>query len=178
MDIPDYIEAVRQHREGALEELRRQDGPLILYILGPILPDQRDREECLNDVLLRVWDRIGQFDPNRGSWQNWLCTIARNAAIDRARKNPPAPAPLTETIQAPKGNPEEIWLDKEQRNAVLSAIRSLPPGDKLLFYRKYYYRQPTAQIAAELGTTERAVEGRLYRIRGKLKKLLGGEWNG
>ena len=35
----------------------------------------------------------------------------------------------------------------------------------MLFYRKYYYLQPTAQIAAELGMTERAVEGRLYRLK-------------
>ena len=48
-------------------------------------------------------------------------------------------------------------------------------GDRVLFYRKYYYRQPTAQIAAELGATERSVEGRLYRIRQKLKELLKGE---
>ena len=31
------------------------------------------------------------------------------------------------------------------------------------------------RIAAELGTTERAVEGRLYRIRKKLQKQLGGD---
>ena len=37
-----------------------------------------------------------------------------------------------------------------------------------MFYRKYYYCQSTAQIAAELGLTERGVEGRLYRLRQKL----------
>ena len=31
------------------------------------------------------------------------------------------------------------------------------------------------QMAAELGTTARAVEGRLYRIRKKLQKQMGGE---
>ena len=31
------------------------------------------------------------------------------------------------------------------------------------------------QMAAELGTTARAVEGRLYRIRKKLQAQLGGE---
>ena len=32
-----------------------------------------------------------------------------------------------------------------------------------------------AQMAAELGLTERAVEGRLYRLRQSLRRLLGGE---
>ena len=33
----------------------------------------------------------------------------------------------------------------------------------------------TAQIAAELGLTERGVEGRLYRLRDKMRRLMGGE---
>lgn len=46
--------------------------------------------------------------------------------------------------------------------------------DRQLFYRKYYYFQPAAQIAAELGLTVRGVEGRLHRLRKRLKRELGG----
>ncbi|WP_417176253.1 sigma factor-like helix-turn-helix DNA-binding protein [Anaerotignum sp.] len=35
--------------------------------------------------------------------------------------------------------------------------------------------QSTAQIARELGMTERAVEGKLYRLKKKLRNLLGGD---
>ena len=50
--------------------------------------------------------------------------------------------------------------------------------DRNLFYRKYYYLQSTAQMAAELGLTERGVEGRLHRLRKRLRKELGGELDG
>ena len=43
---------------------------------------------------------------------------------------------------------------------------------------EYYYLQPTSQIASELGTTERAVEGRLYRLKKRLRGMLGGELDG
>lgn len=43
-----------------------------------------------------------------------------------------------------------------------------------LFYRKYYYMQSTAQIAREMGMTSRAVEGKLYRIKQKLRRQMGG----
>lgn len=56
------------------------------------------------------------------------------------------------------------------------ALNSLESSDKALFDRKYYYRQSTAQIAAEYGTTERSIEGRLYRIKRKLRKVLGGDF--
>ena len=66
-------------------------------------------------------------------------------------------------------------LQREQQEAVRDALERLPYRDRILFYRKYYSMQPTAQIAAELGMTERAVEGKLYRLKKQLRKMLGGE---
>ena len=120
---------------------------------------------------------MDQFDPAHGNWSNWLSTIARNAAIDRARRNPPVGDELTETIPAPNSDPEQDLIRKERQRALHTALNSLESSDKALFYRKYYYRQSTAQIAAEYGTTERAIEGRLYRIKRKLRKVLGGDFN-
>ena len=71
--------------------------------------------------------------------------------------------------------PEEALLLKERREALMRAISRLGIVDRNLFYRKYYYMQSTAQIAAETGATERAVEGRLHRLRKKLRRELGGE---
>lgn len=64
---------------------------------------------------------------------------------------------------------------KERQAHLARALLALRPADRRLFFRKYYYRQSTAQIAAELGTTPRAVEGWLYRIKKQLQKQLGGE---
>ena len=69
----------------------------------------------------------------------------------------------------------EALLQKDRREQLQTAIRSLGREEQQLFFRKYYYCQSTAQIAAELGITERAAEGRLYRLRQRLRKLLGGD---
>ena len=66
-------------------------------------------------------------------------------------------------------------LQKERVQHLQEALDKLSARDRTLFYRKYYYLQSTARIAAELGTTERAVEGKLYRIRKRLQTLLGGD---
>ena len=66
-------------------------------------------------------------------------------------------------------------IKKERQSAVNYALRQLSPKDRMLFYRKYYYLQSTAQIASELGMTERAVEGKLYRLKKQLRRMLGGE---
>lgn len=76
---------------------------------------------------------------------------------------------------SPAPGPEEVLLQKERLETLSRLLSAMSAGDRALFYRKYYYLQSTEQMAAELGTTARAVEGRLYRIRKKLQKQMGGE---
>ena len=66
-------------------------------------------------------------------------------------------------------------MHQERQTALQAALGQLSAGERLLFYRKYYYLPSTAQIALELGLTERAVEGRLYRLKRQLRKLPGGD---
>ena len=146
--------------------------PLIRYIIGPILSDERDREECLSDVALQIWNRIETYDPAKSSFTTWISVVARNAALDRVRSLPPQVEELNETLAAVVGNPEDAFRQKEQRQAMRKALQALSDGERQLFYRKYYYLQPTSQIAAELGATPRGIEGRLRRIRLKLQKRL------
>ena len=177
MNTAELIDKLKSRADGSLEQLKLHYGPLIRYVITPILHDARDREEVFSDILVRVWDRIDQYDPKSGTWTNWLSTIARNAAIDRVRRNPPSGAELTEAIPAPNSDPEQELLRKERHRELHAALNSLDITEKALFYRKYYYRQSTAQIAAECGTTQRAIEGRLYRIKQKLRKRLGGDFD-
>ena len=74
------------------------------------------------------------------------------------------------------GSAEDEVLRREQRARLRAVIAALPVQERDLFYRKYYYCQSTAQMAAELSLTERAVEGRLYRLRQSLRQQLGGDF--
>ena len=62
-----------------------------------------------------------------------------------------------------------------QAERLKAALGGLRDRDRQLFYRRYYYLQPLSQIAAEMGMTERAAEGRLYRLRQRLRQELGGD---
>ena len=174
MNEHELINMLLQRDDKALPLLELHYGPLIRYIIAPILSDQRDRDEVFSDIVLRVWDRIDQFDSEHGTWANWLSVISRNAAIDRLRKTAPTTSEITDEIPAPDSDPEQQLIRKERQQALSKAIRGLTYEEQAIFYRKYYYRQPTSQIASEYGTTERAIEGKLYRIKKKLRKVLGG----
>lgn len=165
-----------EKNEQGMDALLLHYGPLMRYIIAPILQNPQDREDCLSEVSMRVWEKIGQFYGEKGSFHAWLTAITRNTALNHARRASGSSAEeLSESTPSPDPTPEETLLKKERQEALKTALSRLSYKDRLLFYRKYYYRQSTAQIAAELGMTERAVEGKLYRVKKQLRKSLGGE---
>lgn len=177
MQEKEIIALIRDRDERGAAALLEHYGPLMRYIAAPVLPDPQDREDCVSEAAMRVWERIESFDPERGAWCAWLTALTRNAALNRARQNRGRAAleEIPPDLPAPDPTPEEALLQKERQNALHRALQALSVRERTLFFRKYYYLQSTSQIAAELGTTERAVEGRLYRIKRHLRKELGGE---
>ena len=177
MGEQEIIESLLQRDEKGMDALLLHYGPLMKYIIAPIVQNPQDREDCLSEAAMRVWEKIGQFHFDRGSWSAWLTAVTRNAALNYVRKNSRqgAAEEIPENMVSPEPTPEELVLQKERQDAVENALCNLSSKDRLLFYRKYYYCQSTAQIASELGMTERAVEGKLYRLKRRLRRMLGGE---
>ena len=170
------VRRLKDRDETALEELLRRFGPLMRYIIAPILPGEQDREECLSETVMTVWEKIESYDPEKGNWTTWLTAVTRNGALNKARSlRRRETQELTPDIPSPGPTPEERVIQQEREAALVEAIQYLGDRERMLFYRKYYYRQSTAPMAAELGMTQRAVEGRLYRIKQKLRKRLGGD---
>ena len=180
MEDTRLVHALQNRQNGAMEQFQTAYTPLLRYIIAPILPDERDREECLSDVLLRVWDSIDAFDLGRAALTTWLTHLARNAALNRRRGNERRreSGTLDEAMPDAADGPEQSLLKAEVARALWAAVERLGRRDRELFLRKYYYYQPTAQIAAESGMTVRAVEGKLYRIRKHLQSELGGVIHG
>ena len=86
MHEQEVLALLRAGDERGAEALLRHYAPLMRYIIAPIVPDAQDREECLSDAALHVWEKFGTYDPARGSWTAWLPALTRNTALNRARK--------------------------------------------------------------------------------------------
>ena len=75
MQEQDLIERIARHDPKGAEELLQHYGPLMQYVIRPIVADERDREECVSESVLRVLDKIHLYDPARGSWTGWITAI-------------------------------------------------------------------------------------------------------
>ena len=100
MDEKDLIDRLRQGDEEALRALLRRHMPLLRYVLKPLLPDERDREECLADISMKLWQNASFYDEKRGSFRTWLTVLARNSALNRLRAQHPEDVTLHEGLPA------------------------------------------------------------------------------
>lgn len=137
--------------------------------------DREAAEDILQQVYLKVWDRAGRFDAERASPITWLCTIARNAAIDWRRANGHI-APLSETALA--GVADESPLAPEMIDAAtlrsriahcLEALEERPRrAIRAAFFDGLTYSQLASVMAVPLGTLKSWVRRGLIELRGCL----------
>lgn len=178
MEDKEIIQMLCAHDARGMESLIQKYGRLLRYVIGGILQNIQDAEDCYNDVCLSLWQKAGSYSSEMATLATWLTAVARNAArnmqksLSRREKHEGA---TLENEFLGEHSPEETVLRAETQSRLQAVIYTLDKFEWILFYRKYYYMQSTQQIAAELGMSERAVEGRLYRLRKRLQKELGGD---
>lgn len=44
------------------------------------------QEECINDILLSIWNNIGSFDSKKNTLRNWIGVVSKYKTIDYKRK--------------------------------------------------------------------------------------------
>ena len=132
MHEQEVLALLRAGDERGAEALLRHYAPLMRYIIAPIVPDAQDREECLSDAALRVWEKFGTYDPARGSWTAWLTALTRNTALNRARKKSGGSEELSGDLPSAEPTPEERLLQQERRQALERADRAAAAGPAAL----------------------------------------------
>ena len=55
-------------------------------VIMDILQDEESAGDVLQEVFIKIWKQIEQYDATRGRLFTWMFNIARNAAIDATRR--------------------------------------------------------------------------------------------
>lgn len=81
----DLIARLRARDPDALAELYDRYGRVVFSLILRVVRDRATAEDLVQEAFLRVWNRVGAFDAQKGALGPWLLTVARNQALDYAR---------------------------------------------------------------------------------------------
>jgi RNA polymerase sigma factor (sigma-70 family) len=82
---PELIARLIKKDQSALDYLYDHYSGALYGVVFRILKKEETAEEVLQDIFLRVWDKIESYDPSKGKLFTWMINIARNQAIDKTR---------------------------------------------------------------------------------------------
>ena len=144
---------------------------VITRILGSV--NGNDIEECISDTLLQFWKAVDQYDEKRASsLKAYVCTIARNTAINRKHKLSIKMDIFLEYELADDFDIDNAIINNINVSAVTDAINSLSEPDRTIFIRRYYCCESVKTIAREMKLDVRTVENKLYRRKANLRNTL------
>ena len=174
-DVPQLTRRMRAGEEAAYREFyHAYYDRLFRYLLVVAAGDLEAAEEALEATLLRVVRYIKVFPAEDAFW-SWLTVLARSAFRDHGRKHRRYLAFLerfTRHQVVAESDPESSAAEARLLAALDRSLDALPEDERELVEWKYFDHRPVRDIAAELETSEKAIESRLTRIRRKLKAAL------
>lgn len=126
-----------------------------------------DRDDLLQDVLVRAWRKRHTFDPARGSAQSWLLAVT----ADRARRFRVRSRPATASLDA---RPDDAAPPRESDDDLVlrAAVALLSDRRRLAVELYYYIGLPIAEVATVMGCADGTVRATLAAARAELRTTL------
>lgn len=166
------VQQLKKKNEKALEFVISEYGWMIKTITKKQLRQLPNmQEECMDDVLLAVWDNIDSYDKERSTLKNWIAGISRYKAIDCKRKQ------LRYVKEESLEFADEIEdlistdiLEQEISEEVDEILSFLNENDQLLFKRLFVNDESIEFVATSMGVEKSVLYNRVSRGKKKIQK--------
>lgn len=81
------ITACLRKEESAMHAIYDRYVDRLYYVIKRYVKDDYHIENILQDVFLKVFNKIDSFDANKGAFNTWITTIAIRESLNHLRKN-------------------------------------------------------------------------------------------
>lgn len=169
-----FILELTNRNEKALDYVIDSYGWIIKSIVKKQLYNLQDvQEECINDILLGIWNNIGSFDAGKNEFKNWAAGISRFKCIDYKRKY--LKFLQNENIDDLEisivDNTHEEALKNELEDEIKNMLGCLKEKDRDLFYKLYVEEKEITDVCKETGIKREVIYNRLSRGKKRIKSI-------
>lgn len=147
-------------------------GKALYGVVSRIVKDDEIAREVIQDVFLKVWNKISTYDSARGRFFTWLLNIARNEAINKIRSKEIKQSGKTEALDSyVYTSKDNSTIDKVEGIGVRELVNELGEEQQFVLNKVYFEGYTQTEIAEEykipLGTVKSRVRAALKKLRRK-----------
>jgi RNA polymerase sigma-70 factor, ECF subfamily len=189
--VPDVmlVENLRAGDVAALEALMERYSDRVYRLARGVTRSTADAEEVVQDVFLRLFQKIGGFD-GRASLGTWIYRITVNVALNKRRgKARELEVPIDSDVPTflPDGHregdraflladwsrtPEEELLSSEARDVLSRGLDALPDAYRTVLVLRDIEGLSNEATAEVIGESVASVKSRVHRARMALRERL------
>lgn len=144
-------------------------------VIHRILQHEDIAEEVLQDIFLKIWDRIDQYDASKGKLFTWMLNIARNQAIDKTRSKEISKEKKTKDIDTLVHTVDRQEYQEQQIDGigVQEILKVLPEEQRFVVEHLYFKGYTQSELAEESGIPLGTVKTRLRTAMQQLRIIVG-----
>ncbi len=129
-------------------------------------------EDLMQDAMLSVWRRAASYDPAKAKASTWIFVIARNAWIDKLRREKVELAyrsalPVSE--ESADEAPDDSVIRSQTDDRISAALETLSPEQRQAVQLAFFEDRPHSEVAERLSLPLGTVKSRLRLALIKLR---------
>ncbi len=189
----DWVALVRRCTEGdssAWTELVRGQHRRVFGLCYRFTGSSHDAEDLTQDVFLKLYGNLKNFDSSKGGFNTWITTLTRNLLVDHFRKNrlerasdsmdegwEQAPGDqeglrMSDRMASHAPSPHDQAAKQELGRMVQAALAKVSPELREAVILRDLQDMDYKEIASVLHIPEGTVKSRISRGRAELARLL------
>jgi len=175
-ELVSLLAAVANGDEAAFEKLYAATSAKLYGVVLRILRRPELADEVMQETYLKIWNGAAQFDPALASPITWMVAIARNRAIDLARRKTDASVedmPDALELAADVPDPLAARERSEEVKHLLDCLGRLEPEQRQLVLLAYYDGLSREQLAARFKRPVNTIKTWLRRSLLAVRECLG-----
>lgn len=170
----ELVELLKQRLQTAFSYLYDNYSGALYSVIFSVLQNEELADDVLQEVFIKIWRQIDQYNPEKGRLFTWLVNISRNASIDTLRSKSyhlqKQNRELTENVYSAAGS---INIETDQIG-LRKIVGRLKEDHKVLIELAYFQGYTQDEISKflqiPLGTVKTRLRSALIQLREFLKK--------
>ena len=172
IETPALVSLLKQKSTNGFSILYDKYAPNLYRIICKIVQDSVAAEDVLQEVFVKVWKNIGNYDEQKGSLYTWLINITRYTAIDYLRSGQRKQQLKNQIVTGNEYIEEKPSSSVSESAGLKAIVAKLEPKYREVIDLLYFYGHTQDEVSKildlPLGTVKTRARAGLQILRNQL----------